>query len=52
MIAKNKTQLSEAIQEIEANRELFKTSVEALNRVSNRFNGLKRAVEIIEDIKH
>jgi uncharacterized protein (TIGR00661 family) len=52
MIAKNKTQLAEAIREIEAKRELFKTSMEALNRFSNRFDGLKRAVEIIEDIKH
>jgi UDP-N-acetylglucosamine--N-acetylmuramyl-(pentapeptide) pyrophosphoryl-undecaprenol N-acetylglucosamine transferase len=52
MIAKNKTQLTEGIREIEANRELFKTSMEALNRFSNRFDGLKRAVEIIEDIKH
>ena len=52
LIAKNKTQLAEAIREIEANRELFKTSMEALNKFSNRFDGLKRAVEIIEDIKH
>ena len=52
MIAKNKTQLAEAIREIEANRELFKTSMEDLNRFSNRFDGLKRAVEIIEALKH
>jgi UDP-N-acetylglucosamine--N-acetylmuramyl-(pentapeptide) pyrophosphoryl-undecaprenol N-acetylglucosamine transferase len=52
MVAKNKTQLAEAIREIEAKRELFKTSMEALNRFSNRFDGLRRAVEIIEDVKH
>ena len=50
MIAKNQSQLAEAIREIEASRELFKTSVEALNRFSNRFDGLKRAVEIIEEL--
>ena len=50
-IAKNKTQLKYAIREIEKNIEQFKASVKALNRVSNKVNGLNRAVEIIEAIK-
>ena len=52
IIAKNKTQLKSAIREIEENHAVFKSNMEALNRVSNRFNGLNRAVEIIENIKH
>lgn len=49
VIAKNKTQLKLAIQEIKENRAVFKGNMEALNKVSNKLNGLKRAVEIIED---
>jgi UDP-N-acetylglucosamine--N-acetylmuramyl-(pentapeptide) pyrophosphoryl-undecaprenol N-acetylglucosamine transferase len=51
IIARNKNQLSQAIREIEEKHHLFKTSVEGMNKVSNKFNGLSRAVEIIEDIK-
>jgi len=50
--ARNKKQLAEALREIEKKRELFKGCVEKLNRFSNRFNGLNRAVEIIEGISH
>ncbi len=49
-IAKNKNQLVAALREIEADREKFKASAEALNRVSNRYNGLDRAVEIVEGV--
>jgi uncharacterized protein (TIGR00661 family) len=51
LIAKNKSQLKVAIREIEENNAAFKSNVEALNRVSNKFNGLNRAVEIIESCK-
>jgi len=50
--AKNKAQLARAVREIEANREEFKANVKRLNEVSNRFNGLNRAVEIVEKLKH
>ena len=51
VIAKNKARLRLAVREVEAKYEAFKVSVEALNRFSNRFNGLSRAVEIIENTK-
>ncbi len=51
-IARNKAQLKEAIREIEEKPQFFKTSVEKLNRFSNKFNGLNRAVEIIENMLH
>ena len=51
MIAKNKVQLAHAVREIEAKHSQFKRSMENLNKVSNRLNGLKRAVEIIEELK-
>ena len=51
IVAKNRNQLAHAVREIEAKHEQFRTKVEALNRFSNKFNGLKRAVEIIEDLK-
>jgi UDP-N-acetylglucosamine--N-acetylmuramyl-(pentapeptide) pyrophosphoryl-undecaprenol N-acetylglucosamine transferase len=51
IIAKNKVQLAHAVREIEAKHTQFKRSMENLNKVSNRLNGLKRAVEIIEDLK-
>lgn len=50
IIAKNKTQLAEAVRSIEENRETYKTSVENLNAVSNKYSGLSRAVEIIENV--
>jgi UDP-N-acetylglucosamine--N-acetylmuramyl-(pentapeptide) pyrophosphoryl-undecaprenol N-acetylglucosamine transferase len=51
-IARNKAQLKEAIREIEEKPQFFKSSVEKLNRFSNKFNGLNRAVEIIENMRH
>ena len=51
LIAKNKSQLTRAVREIETNRELFKANIEALNRFSNKFDGLSRAAEIVGDLK-
>jgi UDP:flavonoid glycosyltransferase YjiC (YdhE family) len=51
ILARNRTQLARAVREIETNREKFKANVKRLNLVSNRFNGLNRAVEIVEDLK-
>ena len=45
---KNKQELRDAIQEIEAKSQFFRTNVRALNTFSNKFNGLHKAVEIIE----
>jgi UDP-N-acetylglucosamine--N-acetylmuramyl-(pentapeptide) pyrophosphoryl-undecaprenol N-acetylglucosamine transferase len=50
IIAKNTNQLTRAVREIEENKEKFKTNVKVLNKVSNKFNGLNRAVEIIESL--
>ena len=46
---KNQQELKAAIQKIEAQNQFFKRNVMALNTFSNRFNGLHRAVEIIEN---
>lgn len=51
IVAKNRTQLALAIRKIEANYDGFKENIHALNRFSSKFDGVKRAVEIIEDIK-
>ncbi len=51
-VARNKNQLIRAVREIEENREQFKISAERLNKFSNKFNGLARAVEIIENLMH
>lgn len=48
----NPKQLESAIMEIEENRETFKRNVEELSEYSSRFNGLKRAVDVIESIKN
>ena len=50
LIARNKKELAKAIREIEEKHQLLKTNVEALNKISNKFNGLSRAIEIIEGI--
>jgi uncharacterized protein (TIGR00661 family) len=47
---KNKQELRAAVQEIEEKKEFFRRNVMALNTFSNRFNGLHRAVEIIENV--
>jgi uncharacterized protein (TIGR00661 family) len=49
ILVKSKEQLRLAVQKIEAQKQFFKSKVEKLNRFSNNFNGLDRAVEIIEN---
>ena len=48
IIARNKQQLKQAIRTIELNLSEFRSCAERLNVISNKTNGLKRAVEIIE----
>ncbi len=50
-IVKNKSQLVHAIREIEKEKLGYGRRALLLNRFSNRFNGLSRAVEIVENIK-
>jgi UDP-N-acetylglucosamine--N-acetylmuramyl-(pentapeptide) pyrophosphoryl-undecaprenol N-acetylglucosamine transferase len=52
IVVRNKAQLRSAVREIEEKHQLFKSNMEALNRFSNKFNGLNRAVEIIENTMH
>ena len=52
LIAKNKTEVAAAVREIEANREAYKECTQRLNEFSNNFDGLSRAVEIIEEVSH
>jgi uncharacterized protein (TIGR00661 family) len=47
--AKNKQELRAAVQKIEKERQRFRRNVMALNEFSNKFKGLNRAVEIIEN---
>ena len=49
IVARSKEQVKEALRKVEAERSLFRSSAEKLNYTSNKYNGLKRAVEIIED---
>jgi uncharacterized protein (TIGR00661 family) len=49
VVVKNQKQLKEAVRTIEENMQLYRSSVEALNRFSNRFNGVDRATQIIEE---
>lgn len=49
LVARNRQQLAEAVRTIEEKHALFMNSVERLSRFSNRFHGLNRAVEIVED---
>ncbi len=46
---KNRQELKAAVQKIEEENKLFTRSVKALNAFSNKFNGLRRAAEIIEN---
>jgi UDP-N-acetylglucosamine--N-acetylmuramyl-(pentapeptide) pyrophosphoryl-undecaprenol N-acetylglucosamine transferase len=43
-------QLKLAVEKVKAQRQLFKSKVEALNRFAVKFNGLDRAVEVIENL--
>ena len=46
---KNKQELRAAFQKIEEENKLFRRNIRALNTFSNKFNGLHRAVEIVEN---
>jgi uncharacterized protein (TIGR00661 family) len=46
---KNKQELKAAVQKIEEENKLFKRNAMTLNKFSNNFKGLNRAVEIIEN---
>jgi UDP:flavonoid glycosyltransferase YjiC (YdhE family) len=50
ILVKSSEQLRQAVQRIEEKKQFFKSKVETLNRFSNNFRGLDRAVEIIESI--
>ena len=50
IIAKNKQELSAAVQKIEAESQLFRRNVMGLNAFSSKFSGVDRAVEIIESV--
>ena len=50
VIVKSSAQLRVAIKKIEENKQFYKSKVEMLSRFSNKFKGLDRAVEIIENI--
>ena len=47
---KSKTELKAAVQKIEEESQMFRRNVMALTTFSNKFNGLHRAVEIIESV--
>jgi hypothetical protein len=49
IVARDKPQLKRALRTIEGQLSSFRSNVERLNEVSNRYNGLDRAVEIIEE---
>jgi hypothetical protein len=49
MVARSKEQVKLALRTVEEQMSLFRSSVEKLNEFSNKFNGLDRAVEIIEE---
>jgi len=50
IMVKNQKELRSAIKRIEENKILFAGNVRVLNTFSNRFKGLDRAVEIIENV--
>jgi UDP-N-acetylglucosamine--N-acetylmuramyl-(pentapeptide) pyrophosphoryl-undecaprenol N-acetylglucosamine transferase len=49
LVARSREQLKKALRTIEEQRQVFRSSVEKLNEFSNKFNGLDRATEIIEE---
>ncbi|HTY75637.1 MAG TPA: glycosyltransferase [Candidatus Nanoarchaeia archaeon] len=49
LIAKNKSEVVAAVREIDENYSAYRKSTEALNKFSNKFDGLSRSVEIIEE---
>lgn len=50
IVSRDKNQLRKAIQEIGEHREAYERNVGKLNAFSNRFRGLARSVEIIENV--
>jgi len=50
IVAKNKKQLQKAVNKMEAELDTYTRNVKALSEFSGRFNGLDRAVEIIENV--
>ncbi|MCS7115534.1 MAG: glycosyltransferase [Nitrososphaerota archaeon] len=48
MIAENRTQLAQAIQEMEEKTEFYKRNMKRLNQYSCKFKGVENAVKIIE----
>jgi UDP-N-acetylglucosamine--N-acetylmuramyl-(pentapeptide) pyrophosphoryl-undecaprenol N-acetylglucosamine transferase len=46
---KNKQELKDAVNKIEEEKQFFKRNIKALNAFSNKFKGLDRAAEIIEN---
>jgi UDP-N-acetylglucosamine--N-acetylmuramyl-(pentapeptide) pyrophosphoryl-undecaprenol N-acetylglucosamine transferase len=49
LIAKNRHQLESALRSIEQNYDTYKHNMDRLNEASNKHNGVKRAVEIVEE---
>jgi len=49
MVARNGEQMKLSLRMVEEQISFFRSSVEKLNEFSNKFNGLSRAVEIIEE---
>jgi uncharacterized protein (TIGR00661 family) len=50
IVARSKQQLKQALRKVEKQNSLFRSSMEELNAVSNKYNGLDRAIEIIEQM--
>jgi UDP-N-acetylglucosamine--N-acetylmuramyl-(pentapeptide) pyrophosphoryl-undecaprenol N-acetylglucosamine transferase len=50
IVARNKQQVKQALRRIEERTDDFRSCVENLNRVSNKHNGIERAVQIIESV--
>lgn len=50
IIVRNKEQLRKAILEMEERKDFYKSNVQRLNQYSNKFKGIEKAVEIIEEI--
>jgi len=50
IVAKNRKQLEKAVSKMESELDAYSRNVKVLSEFSGRFNGLDRAVEIIEDM--
>jgi uncharacterized protein (TIGR00661 family) len=50
IVVKNREQLKLAIQKIEEKKQFYNDNVKALNLYANKFKGLKKTVEVIEDL--